>query len=85
METLIDHTVQISMLVGNAFSMDCISECLKIARQIPNDLRGENEALKSELKEALDVLLKVSPKHKSWVMKNWAYLYNVGAKNDSTK
>lgn len=38
-------------------------------------LYGENEALKTELKEVLDVLLKVSPKHYGWVMLNWGYLY----------
>ena len=32
-------------------------------------------ALESELKEVLDVLLKVSPKHYDWVMYNWKYLY----------
>lgn len=40
------------------------------------EVYGENEALKSELKEVLDVLLKVSPKHYDWVMLNWGYLYN---------
>lgn len=42
---------------------------------------AENEALKTELKEVLDVLLKVSPKHYDWVMLNWGYLYNTNAQN----
>lgn len=34
-------------------------------------------ALESELKAVCDVLIKVSPQHKDWVMSNWKYLYEV--------
>ena len=39
------------------------------------ELRLKITALESELKEVCDVLVKVSPKHKDWVMSNWGYLY----------
>lgn len=34
-------------------------------------------ALESELKAVCDVLIKISPQHKDWVMSNWKYLYEV--------
>lgn len=38
------------------------------------------EALKSELKEVCDVLIRKCPEMKEWVMLNWKNLYEV--KND---
>lgn len=40
-----------------------------------DSLDSLKEAHESEMKEVLDVLLKVSPKHEKWVMKNWGYIY----------
>lgn len=34
-------------------------------------------ALESELKAVCDVLIKISPQHRDWVMSNWKYLYEV--------
>ena len=37
--------------------------------------RCDIEKLKDELREVLKVLLRESPKHEAWVMKNWKYLF----------
>lgn len=40
-------------------------------------LKETNEALKSELKEVCDVLIRKYPEMKDWVMLNWKHLYEV--------
>lgn len=40
-------------------------------------LEETNEALKSELKEVCDVLIRKCPEMKEWVMLNWKNLYEV--------
>lgn len=40
-------------------------------------LEETNEALKSELKEVCDVLIRKCPEMKDWVMMNWKNLYEV--------
>ena len=40
-------------------------------------LKETNEALKSELKEVCDVLMRKCPEMKDWVMMNWKNLYEV--------
>jgi hypothetical protein len=40
------------------------------------ELKLKVEELETELKEVLNVLLKVSPNHEGWVKTNWGYLYN---------
>lgn len=37
--------------------------------------RCDIEKLKDELREVLKVLLRESPKHEAWVMKNWGHLF----------
>lgn len=40
-------------------------------------LQAENEALKAELKQICDVLIRKCPDMTDWVMMNWKYLYEV--------
>jgi hypothetical protein len=40
-------------------------------------LEETNEALKAELKEVCDVLIRKCPEMKEWVMMNWKHLYEV--------
>jgi hypothetical protein len=44
------------------------------------DLAETKEALKAELKQVCDVLIRKCPEMKEWVMLNWKNLYEV--KND---
>lgn len=41
------------------------------------ELTETNEALKSELKEVCDVLIRKCPEMKEWVMLNWKNLYEL--------
>lgn len=41
------------------------------------ELKETNEALKAELKEVCDVLIRKCPEMKEWVMMNWKKLYEV--------
>lgn len=50
-------------------------DALNMPRCDIEELKLKITALESELKEVCDVLIKVSPKHKDWVMSNWSYLY----------
>ena len=53
------------------------SDVLVSALEKCNQLELKIIALESELKAVCDVLIKVSPQHKDWVMSNWKYLYEV--------
>lgn len=39
------------------------------------ELKGTIRGLESELREVLKILIRESPKHEAWVMKNWKYLF----------
>ena len=41
------------------------------------ELAETNEALKTELKQVCDVLIRKCPEMKEWVMLNWKNLYEV--------
>jgi hypothetical protein len=41
------------------------------------ELAETNEALKAELKQVCDVLIRKCPEMKEWVMLNWKNLYEV--------
>ena len=53
-----------------------IEEVLKLQEQNA-ELEDTIEALKSELKEVCDVLIRKCPEMKDWVMMNWKNLYEV--------
>lgn len=44
------------------------------------ELKETNEALKAELKEVCDVLIRKCPEMKEWVMMNWKKLYEMEEK-----
>lgn len=44
------------------------------------ELKETNEALKAELKEVCDVLIRKCPEMKEWVMMNWKNLYEMEEK-----
>ncbi len=44
------------------------------------ELEETNEALRAELKEVCDVLIRKCPEMKEWVMLNWKNLYEVKKK-----
>lgn len=54
-----------------------LEEDLEDTEQKLKNAEDKIMALESELKNVLDVLLKVSPEHEGWIMKNWGRLYNV--------
>ena len=41
------------------------------------ELKETNEALKAELKQVCDVLIRKCPEMKEWVMLNWKNLYEL--------
>ena len=55
--------------------MLCLKNGLLSMNNEVEELELKVIALESELKEVLDVLLKVSPQHEGWVKANWKYLY----------
>lgn len=55
--------------------MEKVKEQLSMPRCDIEELNGTIMALESELREVLKVLLRESPKHEAWVMKNWGHLF----------
>ncbi len=39
------------------------------------ELKEKISGLEGELREVLKILIRESPKHEAWVMKNWKYLF----------
>jgi hypothetical protein len=46
------------------------------------ELTETNEALKAELKQVCDVLIRKCPEMKEWVMLNWKNLYEVDSESN---
>lgn len=53
-----------------------LKEQREIAEYQNAELKETVEALKSELKEVCDVLIRKCPEMKEWVMMNWRKLYD---------
>ena len=57
--------------------VESADEILEQHETLITELTETNEALKSELKEVCDVLIRKCPEMKEWVMLNWKNLYEL--------
>lgn len=60
--------------------MEKVKEQYSMPRCDIEELKEEIRGLEGELLEVLKILIRESPKHEAWVMKNWGHLFE-GEKN----